>query len=142
MPGGIPGGSVVKNPPANAGDTGSTPGPGRSRMLQSNCWAWELQLQSPHATAAEACAAAARALQQEKPLQQEARSLNCKKSSLPLAAAREKTQNSHKYVSKLRICWGGGGGGRGGDNHACLLKVLNISKTATYLKYVSKRLPL
>ena len=27
---GFPGGSVVKNPPANAGDTGLTPGSGRS----------------------------------------------------------------------------------------------------------------
>ena len=27
---GFPGGSVVKNPPANAGDMGSIPGPGRS----------------------------------------------------------------------------------------------------------------
>ena len=33
---GSPGGAVVKNPPANAGDTGSSPGPGRSHMLQSN----------------------------------------------------------------------------------------------------------
>ena len=32
----FPGGSVVKNPPANAGDTGLSPGPGRSHMLQSN----------------------------------------------------------------------------------------------------------
>ena len=31
-----PGGTVVKNPPANAGDMGSFPGPGRSHMLQSN----------------------------------------------------------------------------------------------------------
>ena len=30
--GGFPGGAVVKNPPANAGDTGSIPGPGRSHM--------------------------------------------------------------------------------------------------------------
>ena len=29
-------GSVVKNPPANAGDTGSIPGPGRSHMPRSN----------------------------------------------------------------------------------------------------------
>ena len=29
-------GTVVKNPPANAGDTGSSPGPGRSHMLWSN----------------------------------------------------------------------------------------------------------
>ena len=34
--GDFPGGAVVKNPPANAGDTGSIPGPGRSHMLQSN----------------------------------------------------------------------------------------------------------
>ena len=33
---GFPGGAVVKNPPANAGDTGSSPGPGRSHMLRSN----------------------------------------------------------------------------------------------------------
>ena len=32
----FPGGTVVKNPPASAGDTGSIPGPGRSRMLRSN----------------------------------------------------------------------------------------------------------
>ena len=29
------GGTVVKNPPANAGDTGSSPGLGRSHMAQS-----------------------------------------------------------------------------------------------------------
>ena len=28
----FPGGTVVKNPPTNAGDTGSSPGPGRSHM--------------------------------------------------------------------------------------------------------------
>ena len=33
---GFLGGAVVKNPPANAGDTGSSPGPGRSHMPQSN----------------------------------------------------------------------------------------------------------
>ena len=33
---GFPGGTVVKNPPANARDTGSIPGPGRSHMLRSN----------------------------------------------------------------------------------------------------------
>ena len=32
----LPGGTVVKNPPANAADTGSNPGPGRSHMPQSN----------------------------------------------------------------------------------------------------------
>ena len=34
--GDFPGGVVIKNPPANAGDTGSSPGPGRSHMPRSN----------------------------------------------------------------------------------------------------------
>ena len=29
---GFPGGAVLKNPPANAGDTGLSPRPGRSHM--------------------------------------------------------------------------------------------------------------
>ena len=33
---GIPGGVVVKNLPANAGDTGSSPAPGKSHMPLSN----------------------------------------------------------------------------------------------------------
>ena len=33
---GFPGGAVVKNLPANGGDTVSSPGPGRCHMLQSN----------------------------------------------------------------------------------------------------------
>ena len=33
---GFPGGTVVKNPPTNAGDTGLRPGLGRSHMPQSN----------------------------------------------------------------------------------------------------------
>ena len=42
---GFLGGSVVKNPPANAGDTGAVPDPGRSHMPQGN-WAHEPQLGS------------------------------------------------------------------------------------------------
>ena len=42
---GFPGGAVVENLPANAGDTGSSPGLGRSHMLRSN-WAREPQLLS------------------------------------------------------------------------------------------------
>ena len=34
--GGFPGGAVVKNLPANAGDMGSSPGPGRSHMPPRN----------------------------------------------------------------------------------------------------------
>ena len=46
---GFPGGTVVKNPPANAGDTGSSPGQGRSHMPRStkpmghNYWACALE---------------------------------------------------------------------------------------------------
>ena len=32
----VPGGAVVRNPPANAGDKGSSPGPRRSHMPRSN----------------------------------------------------------------------------------------------------------
>ena len=77
---GFPGGAVVKHPPANAGDTGLIPGPGRSHMLRSNkvrapqllslrSRAREPQLLSLHATTTEAHAPRARAPQQEKPLQ-------------------------------------------------------------------------
>ena len=76
---GFPGGAVVGDPPANAGDTGSSPGPGKSHMPQSN-WARapqllglrsgarESQLLSLHATTADARAPGAHAPQQEKPL--------------------------------------------------------------------------
>ena len=39
-PGGFPGGAVVESLPANAGDTGSSPGLGRYHMPRSN-WARE-----------------------------------------------------------------------------------------------------
>ena len=46
---GFPGGAVVENLPANAGDTGSSPGLGRSHMPRSN-QAREPQLLSPPTT--------------------------------------------------------------------------------------------
>ena len=42
---GFPGGAVLENLPADAGDTGSSPGPGGSHMPRSN-WASEPQLLS------------------------------------------------------------------------------------------------
>ena len=48
----FPGGAVVRNPPANAGDTGSSPGPGKSHMPWSNK-ARAPQLLSPQATTTE-----------------------------------------------------------------------------------------
>ena len=81
---GFPGGTMVKNPPANAGDMGSIPGLGRSHMPRSNyarvpqllslcSRAQEPHQLSPHATTTEACAPKAWALQQVKPPQWEAR---------------------------------------------------------------------
>ena len=64
--------AVVRNPPANAGDTGSSPGPGRYHMPQRN-WAHAPQLLSLWATTTEARVPRARAPQQEKPPQWEAR---------------------------------------------------------------------
>ena len=78
---GFPGGAVVRNPPANAGDTGSRPGPRKSHMPRSNCGshkarapqllslcssAREPQLLSPRATDTEAHVPRAHAPQQEK----------------------------------------------------------------------------
>ena len=45
--GGFPGGAVVENLPANAGDTGSSPGLGGSHMPRSG-WAREPRLLSLH----------------------------------------------------------------------------------------------
>ena len=50
--GGFPGGAVVRNPPANAGDMGSSPGPGRSHMPRSG-WARAPQLLSLRSRARE-----------------------------------------------------------------------------------------
>ena len=61
---GLPGGSVVKRLPANAGDTGSVPDPGRPhrprctvvvpQFLSLRSRAGELQLQKPQTAATEA----------------------------------------------------------------------------------------
>ena len=83
---GFPGGAVVGSPPASAGDMGLSPGPGGSHMPWSN-WARvpqllspcsgarEPQLLSPRAATTEARVPGARALQREKPPQQEAHAL-------------------------------------------------------------------
>ena len=69
----FPGGTVVKTPPANAGDTGSSPGPERiphaAEQLSPCATTTKPALQSPRATTTEARVPRARALPQEKPLQ-------------------------------------------------------------------------
>ena len=62
----FPGGTVVKNPPANLGGTGSIPGPGRSHIP----WVPKVVYHSYWAPSSRA-----HARQQEKPLQWEAHKL-------------------------------------------------------------------
>ena len=84
--GGFPGGAVVENLPANAGDTGSSPGLGRSHMPRSD-WAHEPQLLSLRVWS---LCSAMRGHDSERP---------------PLAATREsprtetKTQHSQKSIN-------------------------------------------
>ena len=67
---GFPGGSMDKNPPVNAGNTSSVPGPGRSHTLWSDCVPvprpLSRVLQRPKPECPRACT-----LQQEEPLQWE-----------------------------------------------------------------------
>ena len=73
---GFPFGFVIKNQPANAGDTGSVPDLGRSHVPQSNearvlrllslsSRAWKPQLLSPHTTTMKPVHNRAHALRQE-----------------------------------------------------------------------------
>ena len=97
QPGGFPGGAVVENLPANAGDMGSSPGLGRSHMPRSN-WAREPQLLSLHVwslCSATREAAIVRGRDSERPVHRD-------EEWTPLAATREsahtemKTQHSQK----------------------------------------------
>ena len=76
----FPGGAVDKNPPANAGDTASIPGPGKpphptcygaTKPVCHNYRVRLLQLLSPRAAINEARAPTACAPQQEKPPQRD-----------------------------------------------------------------------
>ena len=64
----FPGGAVVKNHPANAGDMGSSPGPGKIPHAVEQL-SRVPQLLSLRATTTEARVPRAHAPQQEKPLQ-------------------------------------------------------------------------
>ena len=82
---GLPGGPVVKHPPANLGDTGSLPGPGRSHMPKSN------QAHAPQLL--RSLYSRTQALQQ-KPLQREAFALQLESS--PHWPQLEKAHASHE----------------------------------------------
>ena len=95
----FPGGAVVKNPPANAGDTGSIPGLGRSHMPWSNS-AHEPQLLKP--TCLELVLLNKRSHGNEKPTYRN-------EEQPPLATTREsphaamKTQQSQKFFLIKKI---------------------------------------
>ena len=108
---GFHGGEVVKNPPANAGDTGSSPGLGRSHMPRSNqarapqllslrSRAHEPQLLSLRATTTEARAPRARAPQQEKPPQWEVCATKSSPRSLQLEKARAQQRKPNAAKDK------------------------------------------
>ena len=88
---GFPGGAVVESLPADAGDTGSSPGLGGSHMPRSN-WACEPQLLSLRVWS---LCSATRGRDSERPA-------HCDEEWSPLAATREspcsetKTQHSQK----------------------------------------------
>ena len=89
---GFPGGAVVESLPTNAGDTGSSPGLGRSHMPWSN-WAREPQLLRLHVWSL--CSAIVRGRDSERPVHHD-------EEWPQLAATREsphaekKTQHSQK----------------------------------------------
>ncbi|KAJ8785411.1 hypothetical protein J1605_007008 [Eschrichtius robustus] len=90
-PRGFPGGAVVESLPANAGDTGSSPGLGRSHVLRSS-WAHEPQLLSLRVWS---LCSTRRGRDSERPVHRD-------EEWSPLATTREsprtetKTQHSHK----------------------------------------------
>ena len=94
--------AVVKNPSANAGDTGSSPGLRRSHMPRSN-WAHAPQLLSPRATTTEA--RMPRALLHNKRSHRNEKPVHRNKEKPPLTATREsphaamKTQRSQKLIN-------------------------------------------
>ena len=95
---GFPGGAVVKYPPANAGDTGLSPGLGRSHMPGSN-WAREPTITEPARLEPVLCNKRGR--DSEGPA-------HCDEEWPTLATTREgprtetKTQHSHKERKKER----------------------------------------
>ena len=93
MPWGFLRGAVVKNPPSNARDTNSTPGPGRFHMPQSSS-AYALDLLSLHSLA--------HAPQQEKPPQWEAQAPQLESSpcSLKLKKAHVQPRAAHIQYSQ------------------------------------------
>ena len=99
---GFPGGSMVKNPPANAGDTDLTPGLGRSQMPRDNYWACALEPKNCYYWVP-CCNSWAHVLKthaphQEKPPQWEVHALHPQNSFclLQLEKAAKKTQHSQK----------------------------------------------
>ena len=94
----FPGDPEVKNPPCNAGDTGSIPGPGRSHMPWGNSACVAQLLSLPAAT--EARMPRACVPQQEKPLEWLACALQLETSpcfsQLERARAATKTESSQK----------------------------------------------
>ena len=86
---GFSGGPVVKNPPCNAGDTGSTPGPRRSHTAeQLSLCTTTRRLQSPRLQLLSPCAQSPRSTSPHSPQLQKAHA----KQRRPSAAKKAKTR--------------------------------------------------
>ena len=109
----FPSGTVTRTALANAGDTGSIPGPGRFHMLRATkAWApqllepvssraWEQQLMSPRAATAEVHVPRAHAAQEEKPPQWEAWARQQR--TAPTHHNKRKPTHSNKDPAQLKI---------------------------------------
>ena len=106
----FPGSTVVKNSPANSGDTGEVPGPGRShtpwatQLVRHNYWALRPWRLSPRATTTQVCAPTVCAPQLGKPPQREVcPGTETNSSPQMLATTRKKPLLSNKDPAQPKI---------------------------------------
>ena len=97
---GFPGGAVVENLPANAGDTGSSPGLGRSHMSRSN-WAREPQLLSLHVWSL--CSATREAAIVRGPCNAMKSGPRLLQLGKALAQKRRPNTTKNKYINKIKM---------------------------------------
>ena len=134
---GFPGGAVVENLPANAGDTGSSPGLGRSHMPWSN-WAREPQLLSLRSARREAAIvrgprtamkSGPHLPQLEKALAQKRRpntAINKLKKKKKFLNKKKKIETDSVLENKLMVTGGGGIDWEFGiDMHTAIFKIDN-----------------
>lgn len=107
MPLGLPSGSVVKNPPANAQDTDVIPDPGGSHLPRSNQARVPQPLSlSPEPRLLRPVCSRARALQQGKALQGEACAPRLGATPLPATTKTQHRKNKWLFLKRKKRCPG------------------------------------